>query len=115
MSPTYKMRAQLSGTRNGADWPAPGELVELPEEEAADYLAAGFIAPGGDPETATTPKKPETATTRRPRGSAKKRAAAADAKNEEPQGDGGPKGEEPQGEEPQGDGGPKGEGQETGA
>lgn len=95
MSPTYKMRAQLSGTRNGADWPAPGELVELPEAEAADYLAAGFIAPVDDPETSTTPTKPETATTKRPRGSAKKRTAAADPKGEDQE----PKGDDPKGED----------------
>lgn len=76
MAPTYQTLVQISGTRNGVDWPRPGELIELPEAEAADYLAAGLIGPLEE-ETATPPK-PETATKRR-RGSAKQRAAQAKA------------------------------------
>lgn len=32
------MLRQLSGTRDGADWPAPGETIDVPDEEAASLL-----------------------------------------------------------------------------
>jgi len=40
-----KMLFQISGTRNGADWPAPGETVDLPEAEAAELVARGQAEP----------------------------------------------------------------------
>jgi hypothetical protein len=64
-----KLIAQISGTRNGEDWPAPGELVALPDDEAASLIQNGFAidpdasdeetstAPDGDVETATPPAK----------------------------------------------------------
>lgn len=59
--PKYTMRVAISGTRNGADWPKPGEVVDLPEVEAADYLAAGFVE-AAVVETApkASSRKPET-------------------------------------------------------
>ena len=39
-----KMNTQLSGTRDGADWPAPGEVADLPDAEAADMIAAGLAS-----------------------------------------------------------------------
>lgn len=37
-----EMRAQISGTRNGEDWPAPGVLIDVPEVEAADLIRSGL-------------------------------------------------------------------------
>jgi hypothetical protein len=40
-----EMRAQLSGTRDGVEWPAPGEVVDLPDDEAAQLIADGLAQP----------------------------------------------------------------------
>lgn len=53
-----RMRAQMSGTRNGRDWPRLGELLDLPDAEGADLCAAGLAEPVADepaPERATAP------------------------------------------------------------
>lgn len=36
-----KMRHQISGTRNGEDWPAPGGLIDVGEDEARVLFANG--------------------------------------------------------------------------
>ena len=36
-----RMNIQISGTRNGEDWPAPGGTVEVPDAEAAQLVANG--------------------------------------------------------------------------
>lgn len=51
-----KMNTQLSGTRNGADWPAVGEVADLPDAEAADMIAAGLAS---EVEQATSRRKVE--------------------------------------------------------
>ena len=67
-----KMQTQISGTRNGQDWPAKGEIIDLPDDEAKDLIAGGLAeavdetepeTPAID-ETATAPRPPETATRR---------------------------------------------------
>ena len=51
------MNTQISGTRDGADWPAKGEQIDLPDAEAADLLSAGLASAVKDAaETATAPK-----------------------------------------------------------
>jgi hypothetical protein len=55
--PKYEVRVQISGTRNGEDWPNIGGQIDLPEVEAADYLAAGFVI-----ETATVSTAPKVST-----------------------------------------------------
>lgn len=35
----------MSGTRNGVDWPRIGSVMELPDEEAIGYIAAGQADP----------------------------------------------------------------------
>ena len=40
-----RLKVHLSGTRNGVEWPAYGETVELPDEEAASMVAAGIAEP----------------------------------------------------------------------
>ncbi len=51
-----KMTAQLTGTRDGVAWPAPGETVDLPDAEAAKLCANGLASP------VETRKQAETAT-----------------------------------------------------
>lgn len=46
------MVAKISGTRNGVDWPEPGESIELDADEAVQLLGAGLAKPAGDVETA---------------------------------------------------------------
>ena len=39
-----KMIASITGTRDGQDWPAAGETVDLPDAEARDLVAGGLAA-----------------------------------------------------------------------
>lgn len=36
-----KMRVKITGTRDGSDWPDPGGVVDLPEDEARQLLGMG--------------------------------------------------------------------------
>lgn len=36
------MTVQMSGTRDGADWPARGELLNVSDDEGAQLIAAGL-------------------------------------------------------------------------
>ena len=73
-----RMKAALSGTRDGAPWPKPGGTVDLPDEEAAHLVAAGLAASDRHDEaspaeeTATPPDEAEKAVPARRRGQAKK-------------------------------------------
>ena len=53
-----RMRTQITGTRNGEDWPALGEVINLPAEEARDMIHSGIAEPVVEDktETATAPK-----------------------------------------------------------
>lgn len=53
------MKATISGTRDGVDWPKPGESLDVPDAEAVDLLSAGLAVPAPAPE-------PEKAVERRP-------------------------------------------------
>lgn len=59
------MVAQISGTRDGVDWPDAGGEIDLPKDEAEQLIAARLAQPivkgGAKLETATAPKA-ETAT-----------------------------------------------------
>ncbi|WP_406398807.1 hypothetical protein [Streptomyces uncialis] len=59
-----RMRATLSGTRDGVPWPPRGGTVDLPDDEAQHLLRAGLAAEAAHDETeieeATAPA-PETA------------------------------------------------------
>jgi len=37
-----RMLVSISGTRNGADWPPRGGLLELPDDEAASMVMSGL-------------------------------------------------------------------------
>jgi hypothetical protein len=40
------MRGQLSGTRDGVDWPARGEFADLPDDEAQQLITNGLALEG---------------------------------------------------------------------
>lgn len=49
--------ARISGTRDGADWPAPGGSLTVPDDEAADLVKLGFARIVAKPvERAVAPK-----------------------------------------------------------
>lgn len=61
-----RMKAAISGTRNGSHWPSVGGLIDLPASEAAALCKAGLAVP--EPETAVetaTPDGPEPVTEKR--------------------------------------------------
>jgi F0F1-type ATP synthase epsilon subunit len=64
-----KMRVSITGTRDGQEWPAAGETIDLPADEATALVDAGIaeVASNGAsvkvetaaieaPETAAAPK-----------------------------------------------------------
>lgn len=70
------MRAAISGTRDGVDWPRPGGSMDLPDDEARSMITAGLAvedatAPEAETsevapvEDATAPEAVETATRRK--------------------------------------------------
>lgn len=40
-----RMKLQIVGPRNGADWPAPGEELTVPDSEGADLCRADLAEP----------------------------------------------------------------------
>jgi len=40
-----RMIAEVSGMRNGVDWPPRGSVMELPDSEAEEYISAGLAVP----------------------------------------------------------------------
>jgi hypothetical protein len=62
------MRMKISGARNGAPWPAPGGVVDLPTAEAQKLVSAGMAVPARVETSAvpaaevSAPPEPETAT-----------------------------------------------------
>lgn len=54
-----RMRIDVSGTRNGREWPRRGSVIELPDDEARQYCEAGMaepVATFAPVETATLPE-----------------------------------------------------------
>lgn len=43
------MTTQITGTRNGEDWPPVGATINLPDGEAADLIAAGYAEAAPQP------------------------------------------------------------------
>lgn len=75
-----RMIARLSGTRDGADWPLPGETIDVPDAEADDLERIGVAERVSAkstiaPEAAVAPA-PETASAPKPR--ARKAAKSED-------------------------------------
>lgn len=55
-----EMLTQISGTRDGAEWPVAGGTIEVPDHEAADLITAGYAkeatdAPDPEPAAAAEP------------------------------------------------------------
>ncbi len=77
MAKVIRMRAQISGTRDGVQWPKPGDTIKVSDEEAALLIKFGQAEdPDGKPapkvddsgnEIATATDAPEKATARRGR------------------------------------------------
>lgn len=44
-----RMDVQISGTRDGQDWPAPGEEIDVTDVEAKDLIATGQASDPGKP------------------------------------------------------------------
>ena len=66
-----KMAVSITGTRDGEPWPAAGEVVDLPTDEAEHLVSVGLaveVAVAPKPEKAAAPKaraaKPKAAETR---------------------------------------------------
>ena len=49
--PKVKMLITISGERNGADWPAIGETIDVPKDEADQLVSNGYA------EKVAAPKK----------------------------------------------------------
>lgn len=45
-----RMRAQVSGTRDGERWPAVGGELVVPDAEGADLCSQGLAEPVAEPE-----------------------------------------------------------------
>lgn len=56
-----KMKVQISGTRDGSPWPAPGGVVDVEDAEGADLCAGNLAEPvASDPvEKAVAPAAEE--------------------------------------------------------
>ncbi len=39
------MNFQISGSRDGVDWPAPGDTIDVPPDEADSLVAQGLAEP----------------------------------------------------------------------
>ena len=54
----------VSGMRNGVDWPAPGQSIDVPEREARELIASGIAkaAPSAPVAETSVPVAAETAT-----------------------------------------------------
>lgn len=63
-----RMKVGISGTRDGAAWPAIGECLDTDEREAAELIGAGYAEPGDD--DATTVARPAAKKAGRRRGAA---------------------------------------------
>lgn len=63
-----RMIARISGLRDGEPWPEPGELADVPADEAASLIECKLaeLPEPVAPEAAVAPKA-ETATTPKPR------------------------------------------------
>lgn len=69
--PAIRMLKQLSGSRDGVDWPGRGGVLDVPEAEAADLERMGIAERVSakstiQPEAAVAPA-PETAAAPKPR------------------------------------------------
>lgn len=60
------MKVQMSGTRDGVDWPDRGVEIDLPDDEAKELAASGIVeevTAKAKVEKATAPAEERTAVT----------------------------------------------------
>lgn len=62
-----RMAVAISGTRDGADWPGVGDVLDVDAAEAEHLVSAGLAAAVVDVEAAAESKSAETATAPKPR------------------------------------------------
>lgn len=74
-----RMLADISGTRNGEDWPKRGETVDLPDGEAKDLIESRMAAPAEDKD-AEAEVKAEVESTTLTTGTGPVESAAVDTK-----------------------------------
>lgn len=60
------MLTRIEGTRNAVRWPEAGGVVDLPDGEAADLIAAGLAEPEKATSEKATAPAPERATAPNP-------------------------------------------------
>lgn len=72
-----KMVAGITGTRDGVDWPAPGESIDLPQDEAELLVANGLAV--ADESKPAKKAATETAATEAPENAAAPKARARKA------------------------------------
>lgn len=53
-----RMTVHISGDRNGTPWPPAGQVMDLPDREAQEYVAAGMAVPVADFARAETAMPP---------------------------------------------------------
>lgn len=51
------MRQKISGSRDGVDWPDPGETIDLPDGEAEQLVSLGLAEAGDAPAEAEESRK----------------------------------------------------------
>ncbi|PRB69514.1 hypothetical protein [Arthrobacter sp. MYb213] len=62
MAPTIRMRALISGSRDGKKWPKPGQTLKVPAAEANQLIAQGIAELATAAQKATDETVTETAT-----------------------------------------------------
>jgi hypothetical protein len=80
---TIRLRIKISGTRDGEDWPNPGQNLEVSEAEAADLIAAGYATEAAEVETAVADTAGVETATPQGKASIKSQAAKAEAEAKE--------------------------------
>ena len=53
-----RLKTEITGLRNGVPWPAVGETMELPDNEAAEMCAAGHGEPVAEKAQDKAEKRP---------------------------------------------------------
>ncbi|MEU9888668.1 hypothetical protein [Sphaerisporangium sp. NPDC051011] len=54
-----RMKAKISGTRDGKDWPDPEGEIDLPEDEAAQLCNIGMAVPVDEEPAAPVDEEPD--------------------------------------------------------
>lgn len=52
-----EMTVQLSGTRDGVEWPEPGATIDVPDDEAESLIRHGSAVAAATPDEPTKGKR----------------------------------------------------------